>query len=68
MRFRVASLNLRLVLVSGSGRSAAAAVTLAIHLGGRPRRFPMWPEASRSTVKIASSIRCLTARSSARIL
>jgi hypothetical protein len=66
MRFRVAALNLRLFL--GAPNEAMAAVELAIHLGGRPRRFARRPEASRSMVRIASSRRSFSERSSVKIL
>ena len=48
------------------GRPRRLAVPAAL-LGGRPRRLPKWPEASRSIVRIASSRRSFSERSSAKI-
>jgi len=71
MRFRVAALNRRLFPVEDPADSSGVsgrAFTLAIHLGGRPRRFARLPVASLWMVSIASSSRSFSERSSARIL
>jgi hypothetical protein len=68
MRLRVAALNRRLFLIAGPAKGSASTLASAIHLGGRPRRFVRLPTASRSMVKIASSRRSFSERSSARIL
>ena len=70
MRLRVAALNRRLFLGVCAVRPPpeGSAFASAIHLGGRPRRFVRLPTASRSMVKIASSRRSFSERSSARIL
>jgi hypothetical protein len=63
---RVDALNLRLFLRVMDGATSAFAI--AIHLGGRPRRFPRLLAANRSIVRIASSRRSFSERSSARML
>src|SRR5579872_5555654 len=71
MRLRVAALNRRLFLDANAlevSDGAASAFTLTNHLGGRPRRFVRLAAASRSTVRIASSRRSFSERSSASIL
>ena len=63
----IAALNRRRAV--GSSLATAFAVLAAdIHFGGRPRRLPAEPIASRSTTRIASARRSLSARRSASIL